>query len=142
MSGVNVSNLANGYRPTDDEEYMNAGQLAYFRAKLNSWKDEILRGAKETVNVMQKETENHPDLVDRASSESDRALELRTRDRQRKLISKIDEAIARIDDGSYGFCEETGEPIGLGRLEARPTATLSIEAQERHERSERVHRDD
>jgi DnaK suppressor protein len=91
---------------------------------------------------MAKETENHPDLVDRASSESDRALELRTRDRQRKLISKIDEAIMRIDDGSYGYCEETGEPIGLPRLEARPTATLTIEAQERHERSERVHRDD
>lgn len=131
-----------GYRPSEGEEYMNPNQLAYFRAKLNAWKDEILRGAKETVNIMQKETENHPDLVDRASSESDRALELRTRDRQRKLISKIDEAISRIDDGSYGFCEETGEPIGLGRLEARPTATLSIEAQERHERSERVHRDD
>lgn len=121
---------------------MSPRQLAYFRRKLNDWKEEILRGAKETVNIMQKETENHPDLVDRASSESDRALELRTRDRQRKLISKIDEAISRIDDGSYGYCEETGEPIGLGRLEARPTATLSIEAQERHERSERVHRDD
>ena len=139
---VNVPEVAGDYRPSDDEEYMNARQLAYFRAKLNAWKDEILRGAKETVNIMQKETENHPDLVDRASSESDRALELRTRDRQRKLISKIDEAISRIDDGSYGYCEETGEPIGLGRLEARPTATLSIEAQERHERSERVHRDD
>ncbi|CAM3152749.1 RNA polymerase-binding protein DksA [Asticcacaulis taihuensis] len=139
MSAVQVSEQ---YRPTEDEEYMNTRQLAYFRAKLLNWKDEILKGAKETVNVMQKETENHPDLVDRASSESDRALELRTRDRQRKLISKIDEALSRIDDGSYGFCEETGEPIGLGRLEARPTATLSIEAQERHERSERVHRDD
>jgi DnaK suppressor protein len=139
MSAVQVPEQ---YRPTEDEEYMNTRQLAYFRAKLLNWKDEILKGAKETVNIMQKETENHPDLVDRASSESDRALELRTRDRQRKLISKIDEAISRIDDGSYGFCEETGEPIGLGRLEARPTATLSIEAQERHERSERVHRDD
>jgi len=139
MSAVQVPEQ---YRPTEDEEYMNTRQLAYFRAKLLNWKDEILKGAKETVNVMQKETENHPDLVDRASSESDRALELRTRDRQRKLISKIDEALSRIDDGSYGFCEETGEPIGLGRLEARPTATLSIEAQERHERSERVHRDD
>ncbi len=139
MSAVQVPEQ---YRPTEDEEYMNTRQLAYFRGKLLNWKDEILKGAKETVNVMQKETENHPDLVDRASSESDRALELRTRDRQRKLISKIDEALSRIDDGSYGFCEETGEPIGLGRLEARPTATLSIEAQERHERSERVHRDD
>ncbi|MGZ3306847.1 MAG: RNA polymerase-binding protein DksA, partial [Asticcacaulis sp.] len=142
MPSVDVPDLDSAYRPGEDEEYMNPRQLAYFRAKLNAWKDEILRGAKETVNIMQKETENHPDLVDRASSESDRALELRTRDRQRKLISKIDEAISRIDDGSYGYCEETGEPIGLGRLEARPTATLSIEAQERHERSERVHRDD
>lgn len=142
MPLVDVPDLEGAYRPREDEEYMSPRQLAYFRAKLNGWKDEILRGAKETVNIMQKETENHPDLVDRASSESDRALELRTRDRQRKLISKIDEAISRIDDGSYGFCEETGEPIGLGRLEARPTATLSIEAQERHERSERVHRDD
>ncbi|WP_031236461.1 RNA polymerase-binding protein DksA [Asticcacaulis sp. AC460] len=142
MPSIDVPELATSYRPSEDEEYMNARQLAYYRAKLNAWKDEILRGAKETVNIMQKETENHPDLVDRASSESDRALELRTRDRQRKLISKIDEAISRIDDGSYGYCEETGEPIGLGRLEARPTATLSIEAQERHERSERVHRDD
>ncbi len=142
MSLAKAPEMPGGYRPSEDEEYMNASQLAYFRAKLNAWKDEILRGAKETVNIMQKETENHPDLVDRASSESDRALELRTRDRQRKLISKIDEAISRIDDGSYGYCEETGEPIGLGRLEARPTATLSIEAQERHERAERVHRDD
>ena len=142
MSVANAPDTNNGYRPSDGEEYMNANQLAYFRGKLNAWKEEILKGAKETVNIMQKETENHPDLVDRASSESDRALELRTRDRQRKLISKIDEAISRIDDGSYGYCEETGEPIGLGRLEARPTATLSIEAQERHERSERVHRDD
>jgi DnaK suppressor protein len=139
MSAVQVTEP---YRPTDGEEYMNSRQLTYFRGKLTAWRDEILKGAKETVNIMQKETENHPDLVDRASSESDRALELRTRDRQRKLISKIEEAISRIDDGSYGFCEETGEPIGLGRLEARPTATLSIEAQERHERSERVHRDD
>ncbi len=142
MPSVDVPDLATNYRPSEDEDYMSARQLAYFRAKLNAWKDEILRGAKETVNVMQKETENHPDLVDRASSESDRALELRTRDRQRKLISKIEEAISRVDDGSYGYCEETGEPIGLARLEARPTATLSIEAQERHERRERVHRDD
>ncbi len=142
MSAVEVPELNSDYRPSDSEEYMNPRQQAYFRAKLMAWRDEILRGAKETVNVMQKETENHPDLVDRASSESDRALELRTRDRQRKLISKIEEAISRVDDGSYGYCEETGEPIGLGRLEARPTATLSIEAQERHERSERVHRDD
>jgi len=142
MPSLDVPELNSDYRPNDGEDYMSARQLAYFRSKLNAWKDEILRGARETVNVMQKETENHPDLVDRASSESDRALELRTRDRQRKLISKIEEAISRVDDGSYGYCEETGEPIGLARLEARPTATLSIEAQERHERRERVHRDD
>lgn len=142
MSAVELPEVDADYRPSDDEDYMNPRQLTYFRRKLSQWKEEILRGSKETLHTMQKETENHPDLVDRASSESDRALELRTRDRQRKLISKIEEAISRIDDGSYGFCEETGEPIGLGRLEARPTATLSIEAQERHERSERVHRDD
>jgi DnaK suppressor protein len=142
MSADDLPAVSAAYRPGDDEEYMNPRQLAYFRRKLTSWKEEILRGSKETVNIMQKETENHADLVDRASSETDRALELRTRDRQRKLISKIDEAIERIDDGSYGFCEETGEPIGLARLEANPRATLSIEAQERHERSERVHRDD
>lgn len=134
--------LSEDYRPSDAEEFMNERQQAYFRKKLMDWKDEILRESRETVAHLQKETENHPDVADRASSETDRSLELRTRDRQRKLIGKIDEAISRIDDSSYGFCEETGEPIGLGRLEARPTATLSIEAQERHERSERVHRDD
>jgi DnaK suppressor protein len=134
--------LALDYRPSENDEYMGENQLAFFRIKLLSWKNDILTGAKETLNTMAKETENHPDLVDRASSESDRALELRTRDRQRKLISKIEEALIRIEDGSYGFCEETGEPIGLARLEARPTATLTIEAQERHERSERIHRDD
>lgn len=130
------------YRPSDDEPFMNDRQLAYFRGKLLAWKDDILKESKGTVVNLKAETENHPDLVDRASSESDRALELRTRDRQRKLISKIDEALRRIEDGSYGYCEETGEPISLGRLEARPTATLSVEAQERHERRERVHRDD
>ena len=130
------------YRPSEDEPFMNERQLQYFRNKLLIWKDEILRESRETIGSLQTETENHPDLVDRASSEADRALELRTRDRQRKLISKIDEAIRRIEDGSYGYCEETGEPIGLARLEARPTATLSLEAQERHERRERVHRDD
>ena len=124
-----------GYRPSDDEPFMSERQLAYFKGKLMDWKDDILRESKGTVVNLKAETENHPDLVDRASSESDRALELRTRDRQRKLISKI-------EDGSYGYCEETGEPISLGRLEARPTATLSVEAQERHERRERVHRDD
>ncbi|WP_397404891.1 RNA polymerase-binding protein DksA [Phenylobacterium sp.] len=131
-----------GYRPTDEEPFMNEQQLGYFKQKLNLWREDILRESRETLSHLQKETENHPDIADRASSETDRALELRTRDRQRKLISKIDEAIRRIDDGSYGYCEETGEPIGLARLEARPIATLSLEAQERHERRERVHRDD
>src|ERR1700756_1599875 len=130
------------YRPSDDEEFMNVRQLEYFKKKLLSWKDDILRESRETVSHLQQETENHPDLADRASSETDRALELRTRDRQRKLIAKIDDALRRIEDGSYGYCEETGEPIGLARLEARPIATLSLEAQERHERRERVHRDD
>ena len=129
-------------RPSDDEPFMSERQLDYFKKKLIAWKDEILRESRGTVVHLQAETENHPDLVDRASSESDRALELRTRDRQRKLISKIDEALRRIEDGSYGYCEETGEPISLARLDARPTATLSLEAQERHERRERVHRDD
>jgi DnaK suppressor protein len=130
------------YRPSEDEEFMNERQLEYFKQKLLSWKEDILRESRETLSHLQTETENHPDLADRASSETDRALELRTRDRQRKLISKIDEALRRIEDGSYGWCEETGEPIGLARLEARPIATLSLEAQERHERRERVHRDD
>jgi len=130
------------YRPAEDEPFMSERQLKYFRHKLLQWKDDILREARETLSHLQRETENHPDLTDRASSETDRALELRTRDRQRKLIAKIDEALRRIDDGSYGYCEETGEPIGLARLEARPIATLSLEAQERHERRERVHRDD
>ena len=130
------------YRPTEDESFMNDRQLEYFRQKLLAWKEDILREARGTIGNLQAETENHPDLVDRASSEADRALELRTRDRQRKLIAKIDEALRRIEDGTYGYCEETGEPIGIARLEARPTATLSVEAQERHERRERVHRDD
>ena len=121
---------------------MNERQLEYFKQKLNAWKDDILRESRETLVHLQSETENHPDLADRATSETDRALELRTRDRQRKLISKIDEALRRIADGSYGYCEDTGEPIGIARLDARPTATLSLEAQERHERRERVHRDD
>jgi DnaK suppressor protein len=130
------------YRPSEDEEFMNERQLEYFKQKLLNWKEDILRESRETLSHLQTETENHPDLADRASSETDRALELRTRDRQRKLISKIDEALRRIEDGSYGYCEETGEPIGIARLEARPIATLSLEAQERHERRERVHRDD
>ena len=130
------------YRPTDKEPFMNERQREYFRAKLLAWKEEILKEAKETLAHLQEENQNHPDLADRASSETDRAIELRARDRQRKLIAKIDEALTRIDDGSYGYCEETGEPISLKRLEARPIATLSVEAQERHERRERVYRDD
>jgi DnaK suppressor protein len=131
-----------GYRPSDDEPFMNDRQREYFRRKLIRWKGEILREAQETLATLQSENENHPDLADRASSETDRAIELRARDRQRKLISKIDAALARIEDGSYGYCEETGDPISLKRLEARPIATLSLEAQERHERNERVYRDD
>ena len=121
---------------------MNERQKEYFRRKLNAWKEEILRESRETLAALQRENENHPDLADRASSETDRAIELRARDRQRKLIAKIDSALDRIDDGTYGYCEETGEPISLKRLDARPIATLSIEAQERHERRERVYRDD
>ena len=130
------------YRPTDDEPFMNERQRDYFRRKLNAWKLDILREAQDTIANLQAENENHPDLADRASSETDRAIELRARDRQRKLISKIDEALRRVEDGSYGYCEETGEPISLKRLDARPIATLSIEAQERHERREKVYRDD
>ena len=130
------------YVPSDDEVFMNERQREYFRKKLLAWKDDILRESRETLAVLQNESENHPDLADRASSETDRAIELRARDRQRKLIAKIDVALARIDDGSYGFCEETGEPIALRRLDARPIATLSIEAHERHERRERIYRDD
>ena len=142
MQTASVLKAPDSYRPTDDEPFMNERQLEYFKQKLLAWKEEILRESRETVAHLQKETENHADLADRASSETDRALELRTRDRQRKLISKIDQALRRVEDGSYGYCEETGEPIGLARLDARPTATLSLEAQERHERRERVHRDD
>ena len=142
MQTATVLKVPDSYRPSDDEPFMNERQLEYFKQKLNAWKEEILRESRETVAHLQKETENHADLADRASSETDRALELRTRDRQRKLISKIDQALRRVEDGSYGYCEETGEPIGLARLDARPTATMSVEAQERHERRERVHRDD
>ncbi len=125
-----------------DEEFMNVDQVEYFRSKLIAWKESILKESKETIEDMQTDTRNIPDFTDRASEETDRALELRTRDRQRKLISKIDSALRRIEDGTYGFCEETGDPISFKRLDARPIATLSIEAQERHERRERVHRDD
>ena len=130
------------YRPTEKEPFMNERQREYFRAKLLAWKEEILREAKATLLQLQDENQNHPDLADRASSETDRAIELRARDRQRKLIAKIDAAIQRIEDGSYGYCEETGEPISLKRLEARPIATLSVEAQERHEKREKVYRDE
>jgi DnaK suppressor protein len=130
------------YRPSDKEPFMNERQRDYFRLRLLSWREDILKEAKETLLHLQEENQNHPDVADRASSETDRAIELRARDRQRKLIAKIDEALVRIDDGTYGYCEETGEPISLRRLEARPIATLSVEAQERHERRERVYRDD
>lgn len=130
------------YVPTDDEPFMSERQKSYFRTKLVTWKADILREARETLEVLQQENANHPDLADRASSETDRAIELRARDRQRKLISKIDAALQRLEEGSYGYCEETGEPISLKRLDARPIATLSIEAQERHERREKVYRDD
>jgi DnaK suppressor protein len=130
------------YRPSEDEPFMNEEQKAYFRQKLLRWKDDILRESRETIQHLQTESENHPDIADRASSETDRSIELRARDRQRKLISKIDAALSRIEEGTYGYCEETGEPISIRRLEARPIATLSIEAQERHERRERVYRDE
>ncbi|WP_439271232.1 RNA polymerase-binding protein DksA [Pseudochrobactrum sp. HB0163] len=130
------------YKPTEDEPFMNERQKSYFRAKLIAWKNDILREARETLEALQRENANHPDLADRASSETDRSIELRARDRQRKLIAKIDAALLRIDEGTYGFCEETGDPINLKRLDARPIATLSIEAQERHERREKVYRDE
>ena len=130
------------YVPSENEPFMNERQKSYFRAKLVAWKSDILREARETLEILQQENANHPDLADRASSETDRAIELRARDRQRKLVSKIDAALARIEDGTYGYCEETGEPIGLKRLDARPIATLSLEAQERHERREKVYREE
>ena len=134
--------LQDDYKPSDSEPFMNERQVEYFRRKLIAWKEDILRESKETLTHLQDENHILPDVADRASSETDRSLELRTRDRQRKLISKIDSALKRVQDGSYGYCEETGEPIGLKRLDARPTATLSIEAQERHEKRERVYRDE
>ncbi len=141
-TGKGILAMERLYRPTDKEPFMNERQREYFRLKLLNWREDILKEAKETLQHLQDESQNHPDLADRASSETDRAIELRARDRQRKLISKIDAALARIEDGTYGYCEETGEPISIKRLEARPIATLSIEAQERHERRERVYRDD
>jgi DnaK suppressor protein len=136
------SEKSKNYRPTEKEPFMSDRQREYFRKRLLTWKDEILKEARETLQHLQDENVNHPDLADRASSETDRAIELRARDRQRKLIAKIESALHRLDDGTYGYCEETGEPISLKRLEARPIATLSIEAQERHERRERVFRED
>jgi DnaK suppressor protein len=130
------------YKPSEDEPFMCDRQREYFRRKLLAWKEDILHESRETLAALQSENENHPDLADRASSETDRAIELRARDRQRKLIAKIDAALGRLEDGTYGYCEETGDPISLKRLDARPIATLSIEAQERHERREKVYRDD
>jgi DnaK suppressor protein len=134
--------LPPGYKPSDDEPFMNDMHKAYFRKRLLDWKDEILRQTRETLAILHEDSTQHADLADRATSETDRATELRTRDRQRKLIAKIDAALGRIEDGTYGYCEDTGEPIGLKRLDARPIATLSVEAQERHERRERVYREE
>ena len=134
--------LENSYKPSVDEPFMNERQREYFKRKLLAWKEEILQESRETLATLQSDNENSPDIADRASSETDRSIELRSRDRQRKLISKIEAALSRIEHGVYGYCEETGEPISLKRLDARPIASLSIEAQERHERMERVHRDD
>ena len=134
--------LPDNYRPTDKEEFMCVEQRAYFLRKLRDWKESIVEESRATMAQLQVDSLREPDIADRASSETDWSIELRTRDRQRKLIAKIDEALTRIDDGTYGYCEETGEPISLRRLEARPIATLSVEAQERHERRERVYRDD
>jgi DnaK suppressor protein len=134
--------LPEDYRPSEDEPFMNDLQRAYFRRKLLNWRDEILRSTKETLQHLQDDSAQYADIADRATSETERSLELRARDRQRKLIAKIDAALERIEDGTYGYCEETGEPISLKRLDARPIATLSVEAQERHERRERVYRDE
>jgi DnaK suppressor protein len=134
--------LPEGYRPSESEPFMNERHKIYFRNKLVAWKEEIVRQNRETLLQLHEDSAQHADFADRATSETDRALELRARDRQRKLIAKIDAALARIEDGSYGYCEETGEPIGLRRLDARPIATLSLEAQERHERREKVFRED
>ena len=134
--------LPNDYRPAEDEPFMNERQLEYFRRKLLTWRAEILADSRDTIEGLQDGTRNIPDVADRASEETDRALELRTRDRQRKLVSKIDAALRRIEEGEFGYCSVTGEPISLKRLDARPIATMSLEAQERHERREKVHRDD
>ena len=140
--GVFMTAKTKEYVPSDNEEFMNPKQLAYFKEKLLAWRSDIQRESAETVESLQEHNLNAPDLADRATSESDRSIELRARDRQRKLVSKINQALKRIEDGEYGYCEETGEPISLQRLDARPIATLSLEAQERHERREKVYRDD
>ena len=134
--------LPEDYRPAEDEPFMNARQLEYFRRKMISWKNDLMEGSRETIEGLQDSARNVPDIADRASEETDRALELRTRDRQRKLVSKIDAALRRIENGEFGFCEVTGEPISLRRLDARPIATMTLEAQERHERREKVHREE
>ena len=137
-----VGVITDGYKPNESEAFMNERQKEYFRRKLTAWREGILAEGRETLAALQSESENHPDMADRASSETDRAIELRARDRQRKLIAKIESALARIEDGSYGYCVETGDPISLRRLDARPIATLSVEAQERHERREKIYRED
>jgi len=134
--------LPEDYRPAETEPFMNDMHVEYFRRKLLNWRGELLEGSRDTVAGMKDQTRSIPDVADRASEETDRSLELRTRDRQRKLVSKIDEALRRIDEGEFGYCSKTGEPISLKRLDARPIATMSLEAQERHERREKVHRDD
>ena len=133
--------ISSKYRPSENEKFMNAKQLEFFRRRLLGWRDELVRDAKGTIQNLQEDDGQAPDIADRATTESERSIELRARDRQRKLVTKIDAALGRIEDGSYGYCDDTGEPIGLKRLEARPIATLSIEAQERHERLERVYRE-
>ena len=134
--------LPDDYTPAEDEPFMNEKQTEYFRRKLLNWKAELMDDSRDTVASMKDQTRNIPDVADRASEETDRSIELRTRDRQRKLVSKIDGALRRIDEGEYGYCSITGEPISLKRLDARPIATMSLEAQERHERGEKVHRKD
>ena len=136
------ASIPDDYRPSDDEPFMNDNQVAYFRQKLLSWKGDLMSDSKDTIEALQDSTRSIPDISDRASEETDRALELRTRDRQRKLVAKIDSALRRIEEGEFGYCEETGDPISLKRLDARPIATMSLEAQERHERREKVHRED
>ena len=143
MGNMNKQNvMTEDYRPSEDEPFMNDRQIEYFRRKLQDWKAELLEGSRDTIETMKDGTRNIPDVNDRASEETDRALELRTRDRARKLVSKIEAALRRIDEGEFGYCSVTGDPISLKRLDARPIATMSLEAQEKHERREKVHRDD